>query len=113
MGMAIQREESRLAANQERRREFDMVRMQQAKEAEEKEKIEAERIAGKRITQINFEQQYEKLGFQKDTVRDLFRSADDDGNGELDLDELGVMAANQVATVDQIKGLVCRNAENG
>lgn len=111
--MAIQREETRLAAKQERRREFEMARMQQAKEAEERETIEAERIAGKRINQKNFEEQYEKLGLQKDTVRDLFRSADDDGNGELDLDELGVMAANQVATVDQIKGLVCRNAENG
>jgi len=49
------------------------------------------------------------LGMQQDAIRDLFRSADDDGNGELDFDEMGVMAANRLATVGQIKGLVRRN----
>mmetsp|Transcript_123831 Transcript_123831/g.246367 ORF Transcript_123831/g.246367 Transcript_123831/m.246367 type:complete len:449 (-) Transcript_123831:103-1449(-) len=111
-GIAIQQKEEHEAACTERRKSFDMMRMQQLKDAEEKAKTEAEMAVGLRMSRKMFEEQYMALGMQQDAIRDLFRSADDDGNGELDFDEMGVMAANRLATVGQIKGMVCQNAQS-
>merc|ERR1712008_448359 len=86
-----------------------MGRLKQAKEAEEKARIESERVAGLRISRNMFEQQFMALGFNKEVALDLFFNADDDGNGEIDVDELGALGASQAATIGQIKGLVRRN----
>jgi len=49
------------------------------------------------------------IGFKKEVARDLFFNADDDGNGEIDVDELGALGASKIATIGQVKGLVRQN----
>mmetsp|Transcript_31389 Transcript_31389/g.61649 ORF Transcript_31389/g.61649 Transcript_31389/m.61649 type:complete len:454 (-) Transcript_31389:31-1392(-) len=109
LNMAIKQEENRLAAGAKMRVSYDETRRQKEREAATNVGVEAERAAGMRISQTTFQQQYMALGFNEDVARDLFRSADDDGNGELDIDELGALAASKVATIGQIKALVIRN----
>lgn len=113
LDMATKHEERRLAESSKRREAIEKKRMQKAKEAEESAKMEAERAAGLRVNRTTFEHQFTELGLHRDSVRNLFQKADDDGNGELDAEELGMMAANRVATVGQIKGLVAGNVQSG
>jgi len=110
LNMAIQQEEKRTNESKTRRESSQMKRMQQASENEIKAKLEAERAAGLRISRTKFEKQFTDLGLHRDTVRDLFQKADEDGNGEVDAEELNAMAANRVATIGQIKGLISGSA---
>mmetsp|Transcript_35809 Transcript_35809/g.64992 ORF Transcript_35809/g.64992 Transcript_35809/m.64992 type:complete len:438 (-) Transcript_35809:466-1779(-) len=91
-------QEARLAEWREKKAKQD------AKENVIAQKL-AEREAGKRMSREAFIKEKMDAGFTKEVAQELYQKADDDNDGDVDAQELGWLVGDNLATLDQVKGV--------
>mmetsp|Transcript_24183 Transcript_24183/g.38737 ORF Transcript_24183/g.38737 Transcript_24183/m.38737 type:complete len:443 (-) Transcript_24183:144-1472(-) len=67
--------------------------------------IAAERAEGKRVSRKQWIQDKIDVGFTREVAIELYQKADQDFDGDIDHEELGWLAGDNLATVDQVKQL--------
>lgn len=106
---AATEERASLARNQQLV-EKRLARERRASEAAVKEE---ERLLGRRQSRKDFVSDHVALGMTKEAANDLYRKADVDNDGDVDVDELQWMAGDNLATVGDIKGVFQQSCQPG
>mmetsp|Transcript_107778 Transcript_107778/g.230098 ORF Transcript_107778/g.230098 Transcript_107778/m.230098 type:complete len:305 (+) Transcript_107778:94-1008(+) len=98
-------------AEDKARREAGMARMEAAQQKraaeeqkqQEKDRLNAERAAGTRLTRKQFIEKQMGVGMSREQANELFTQGDQNNDGDLDEEELGWLVGDNLATVAQVK----------
>mmetsp|Transcript_38090 Transcript_38090/g.104843 ORF Transcript_38090/g.104843 Transcript_38090/m.104843 type:complete len:456 (+) Transcript_38090:87-1454(+) len=114
MAEVVREYEERRALQRERRAKADAAMAARKALQEEKAKRAEEIAAGTRVTRQDFLKERQDVGLKRQVADEIFRNADEDGDGDITAEELKYSLQDMVASTHDIKGLFrkgCQPAE--
>jgi len=99
-------QEAKLAEWRERKAKED------AKDAVKTQK-QSERESGKRVSRADFIKDKVAAGFTEKVAMDLYKGGDEDNDGDIDAQELNWLVGDNLATLDQVKGVYRKGIGGG